>query len=154
MEVQKSPDVWLIKVSDGPISTLPRFLILYLNIERNWNSLLIFFPRYFRQVLSVYKCLPSCLFNYNENSCMKAYLCVELPKLYVQLQATSAIIFYSLHLDVIVDSRTQSFTCLLSPFLKKILLFWFWVLPWRKFPQEHVKQGKKAVTAHTDKNSS
>lgn len=47
---------------------------------------------------------------------MKAYLCVELPKLYVQLQATSAIIFYSLHLDVIVDSRTQSFTYLLSPF--------------------------------------
>lgn len=43
MEVQKSPDVWLIKVSDGPISTLPRFLILYLNIEKNWNSVLIFF---------------------------------------------------------------------------------------------------------------
>lgn len=33
MDVQKSPDVWLIKDSDSPISTLPRFLILYLNIE-------------------------------------------------------------------------------------------------------------------------
>lgn len=35
MEVQESPDVWLIKASDGPISTLPRFLILCLNIEKN-----------------------------------------------------------------------------------------------------------------------
>jgi len=43
MAVQKSPDVWLIKASDGPISTLPRFLILDLNIEKNCNCVLFFF---------------------------------------------------------------------------------------------------------------
>lgn len=118
MEVQKSPDVWLIKVSDGPMSTLPRFLILYLNIEKNSNSVLIFLFRYFKQVLSAYKCLCSCLLNYHENSCLKAYLCVELPKLYVQLWAASAIIFHSLHLHMVLDSRTQSYTCLLNPFFK------------------------------------
>lgn len=54
MEVQKSPDVWLIKVSDGPMSTLPRFLILYLNIEKNSNSVLIFLFRYFKSRYSVH----------------------------------------------------------------------------------------------------
>lgn len=81
---------------------------------------------------------------------MRAYLYVA--KLYVQLQVTSAIILHSLHLDTVVDSRTQSYTCLLNQFftIPAVLILGFALK--QKFPQEHVKRGKKAVTAHTDKS--
>lgn len=52
---------------------------------------------------------------------------------------------------LLTPGPSPTLVCLIN-FLKS-LLFWFWVLPWRKFPQEHVKQGNKAVTACTDKSS-
>lgn len=85
---------------------------------------------------------------------MKAHLCVELPKLYVQLQATSAIIFHSLHLDVVVDSRTQPFTCLLSPFFKNSYCSDFEFCLEEIFHKNILNREKKSVTAYTDKSSS